>query len=326
MPALVSSKVYRQLEFLAVGSWWIYDVDENREEGASDNGFNTTPLSPTTPLRRIPGSREDVFADKSIDLRSTRSLMKVLKLAADADASLTTISEYGDQSFPSFLASGYKIGPKLQVPLQALTLSPSPPSKTTVAHAIPQLHKHLTSIGIFGPGFGAVVPKWGGLAEIAQVACRAGAVGGGVYVLNRGIESIDRPSPALASPTSVEEAGHLMSTVKLWAGDEVKARWIVGTPSTLHHCSDQDSEQQTVFAQVTHFTAIVSSSLTSLFPPPSEGSPPPASIVVVLPSGVIGLPQSLDPADVPAVYLIIHSSDTGECPEGQSTYYPYLIP
>ncbi|KAL9023039.1 MAG: hypothetical protein Q9180_008423, partial [Flavoplaca navasiana] len=258
---------------------------------------------------------------KSIDLRSTRSLMKALKLAADADAHLTAVNEHGNQSFPSFLASEYKIGPKLQAPLQALTLSSAPPSKTTVAYAIPKLHKHLTSIGIFGPGFGAVIPKWGGLAEIAQVACRAGAVGGGVYVLNKGIESIDRAIQTPASPTIVEETGHIMSTVKLQGGDDVKARWIIGTPSTLRHCSDKDLDQQTVFAEVTHVTAIVSSSLTSLFPPPSEGSSPPGSIVVVLPPGAIGLPKSLDPVDIPLVYLIIHSSDTGECPEGQTIIY-----
>lgn len=325
VPALVSSKVYRQLEFLAVGSWWIYDIEENDSQGVLGDGLNQEPSGQTTSLRKIPGSREDVFADKTIDLRSTRSLMKVLKLATDTDAYLTAVREFGDQPFPSFLASEYKIGSKLHAPLQALTLSLAPPSKTIVAHAIPQLHKHLTSIGIFGPGFGAVVPKWGGLAEIAQVACRAGAVGGGVYVLNKGIESIDRPTQTPASPTIVEETGHLMSTVKLQGGNQVKARWIVGTPSTLRHCSDKDSEQQTVFAEVTHVTAIVSSSLTSLFPPPSEGSPPPGSIVVVLHPGAIGLPKSLDPADIPLVYLIIHSSDTGECPEGQSTYLFYLV-
>ncbi|KAL8644777.1 MAG: hypothetical protein Q9226_007599, partial [Calogaya cf. arnoldii] len=206
---------------------------------------------------------------------------------------------------------------KLQAPLQALTLSSSPPSKTTVAFAIPQLHRHLTSIGIFGPGFGAVVPKWGGLAEIAQVACRAGAVGGGVYVLKKGIVSIERPGQTSASLTSDGRTDHLLSTVKLQGGDEVKARWIIGTPSTLHSSSAEVPQQQKTTVEITHVAAIVSSSLPSLFPPPAEGSPPPACIIAVLPPGSIRLPPSLDLADVPAIYLIIHSSDTGECPEGQ---------
>ncbi|KAI4281800.1 MAG: hypothetical protein L6R38_003429 [Xanthoria sp. 2 TBL-2021] len=321
VPALVSSKVYRQLEFLAVGSWWIYDAKEERQEGAPGQGGNTILQGQNVALRKIPGSREDVFADKSIDLRSTRSLMKVLKLAADAEAHSTIVSESGDQSLPDFLASHYKIGSKLQAPLQALTLSPAPPSRTIVAYAVPQLHRHLTSIGIFGPGFGAVVPKWGGLAEIAQVACRAGAVGGGVYVLKKGIESIDKPVQPSASPTSAEGTDHLLSAIKLQGGDEVKARWIIGTPSTLHGCSDEIPKQQMMSVEVTHITAIVSSSLTSLFPPPAEGSPPPASTVAALPPGTIRPPQSVSLADVPALYLIIHSSDTGECPEGQSIIY-----
>ncbi|KAL8853784.1 MAG: hypothetical protein Q9221_001427 [Calogaya cf. arnoldii] len=321
VPALLSSKVYRQLEFLAVGSWWIYEPEKERQDRTPEDGANTTAQGQNIPLRKIPGSREDVFADKSIDLRSTRSLMKVLKLAADTEAYSAIVSESGDQPFSDFLASQYKIGSKLQAPLQALTLSSSPLSKTTVAFAIPQLHRHLTSIGIFGPGFGAVVPKWGGLAEIAQVACRAGAVGGGVYVLKKGIESIERPGPTSASLTSDGRTDHLLSTVKLQDGEEVKACWIIGTPSTLHSSSAEVPQQQMTTIEVTHVAAIVSSSLTSLFPPPAEGSPPPASIIAVLPPGSISLPPSLELADVPAIYLIIHSSDTGECPDGQSSQF-----
>lgn len=325
VPALVSSKVYRQLEFLAVGSWWIYDAKEERQGGSPEEEEASTILQDQKILRKIPGSREDVFADKSIDLRSTRSLMKVLKLTADAGAHSTIISESGDQSWPDFLASRYKIDSKLQAPLQALTLSPAPPSRTSVSYAIPQMHRHLTSIGIFGPGFGAVVPKWGGLAEIAQVACRAGAVGGGVYVLKKGIESIDIPVQPPASPTTAEMTDHLLPTIKLEGGDEVKARWIIGTPSTLHGFSDEIPKQQMTSVEVTHITAIISSALTSLFPPPAEGSPPPASTVAVLPPGTIRPPQSLSFADMPSIYLIIHSSDTGECPEGQCTSLSFLL-
>ncbi|KAL8790677.1 MAG: hypothetical protein Q9213_000525 [Squamulea squamosa] len=320
IPALVSSKVYRQLEFLAVGSWWIYDAKEARQE-VSFEDIDEVRRDQRVSLRKIPGSREDVFADKSIDLRSTRSLMKILKAAADPEAYPAVVGEFGDQFFPKFLASQYRIDAKLQAPLQALTLAPDPPSKILVAYAFPRLHRHLTSIGIFGPGFGAVVPKWGGLAEIAQVACRAGAVGGGVYVLKKGIESIDGTSQASVSPTATERTAHPLSTVKLQGDDEVKARWIIGTHSSLQGTSSKTKEQQTSAVEITHLTAIVSSPLIYLFPPPAEGSPPPASIVVVLHPGSIELPRSLDIAEVPAIYLIIHSSDTGECPEGQSIIY-----
>ncbi|KAL8907468.1 MAG: hypothetical protein Q9171_005854 [Xanthocarpia ochracea] len=326
VPALVSSNVYRQLEFLAVGSWWIYDGIVERQEGTLGEGANGATRDQDIPLRKIPGSREDVFADKTIDLRSTRSLMKVLKLAADSETYSATVAESGDQSFPDFLTSQYKIDTRLQAPLQALTLSPDPPSKTSVSYALPRLHRHLTSIGIFGPGFGAVIPKWGGLAEIAQVACRAGAVGGGVYVLKKGIDSVDRLNQAAAISTATRETDNLLSSIKLQGGDEVKARWTVGTPFTLPNYPAELIKQQTTTIVIAHLTAIVSSSLTYLFPPPAEGSPPPASIVVVLPASSVENSQSMELADVPAIHLIIHSSDTGECPEGQSPPTHIMLP
>lgn len=275
-------------------------------------------------LRKIPGGREDVFQDKSIDLRSTRSLMKFLKLAADPEAYPMVLPEWGDKPFSEYVESQFKIVPPLQAPLLALTLSPDPPSKTTVALALPRIHRHLTSIGIFGPGFGAVLPKWGGLAEIAQVACRAGAVGGGVYVLKKGIESIESPSQV---PSTNDNPGSLVSMIRLQGGDVVKARWVVGTRATLQ--TDDDPQPQSSTTKVHHFTAIVSSPLTILFPPPAEGCPPPAGVVVVLPSGSLTLPPTLGSppvSEVPAVYLMIHSSDTGECPEGQCTCSFRLIP
>ncbi|KAL8809515.1 MAG: hypothetical protein Q9200_003349 [Gallowayella weberi] len=309
VPALVSSKVYRQLEFLAVGTWWICDVKESDLDRATVEEANSAKQAEKKVLRRVPGSREDAFANRSISLRDTRSLMKVLRGTADPEIYPTMIGEAGHQSFQDFLESQYMIDPKLQAPLQALTLSPDPPAKTSVAFAVPRLHRHITSIGIFGPGFGAVVPKWGGLAEIAQVACRAGAVGGGVYVLKQGIDSISQ-AHLIENHSTSEGADQPLSNIKLQGGNEVKARWIIGTKSTLHSISDWDPPESTMIREITHLTAIVSSPLTTLFTPPAEGSPPPASVVVVLPPNLLELPKSLDPAEVPATYLIIHSSDT----------------
>ncbi|KAL8671176.1 MAG: hypothetical protein Q9224_007632, partial [Gallowayella concinna] len=237
VPALVSSKVYRQLEFLAVGTWWICDAKEPDNDRKTVEEASSTKQVEKQVLRKIPGSREDAFADRSISLRSTRSLMKVLRGAADVETYPTMMREAGHQSFQDFLQSQYKIDTKLQAPLQALTLSPDPPAKTSVAFAIPRLHRHITSTGIFGPGFGAIVPKWGGLAEIAQVACRAGAVGGAVYVLKQGIESVGQV-PLNQNHSTSEGPDHHLVNIKLQDGSEIKARWIIGTKSTLHGISD----------------------------------------------------------------------------------------
>ncbi|KAL9025987.1 MAG: hypothetical protein Q9196_005278 [Gyalolechia fulgens] len=321
IPVLVSSKIYRQLEFLAVGSWWIFEREKNASKPDSDTEASIAKENGGGKLRKIPGGREDVFADRSIDLRSTRSLMKFLKLAADAEAFVTVMPEWGERPFSEFLETQFRIKPELQAPLLALTLSPHPILRTTVACALPRIHRHLTSIGIFGPGFGAVVPKWGGLAEIAQVACRAGAVGGGVYVLKKGIESIKLPSFSSDSFNATENTQSLLSKIRLQGGDVVQARWVIGTHATLPETHDLEPKQQTNTIEITHHAAIVSSSLTSLFPPPVEGSPPPAGVVVVLPPNTFAVPESLDVSEVPSIYLIIHSSDTGECPEGQCIIY-----
>ena len=317
LPALVSSKVYRQLEFLAVGNWWIYSDHEAAEEGQS----GSTAASRGS-LRRIPGGREDVFADKGIDLRSTRSLMKFLKLAADPEAHESILEQWGSKPFPEFLEGQLSIPPRLQAPLLALTLSPNPPAETLTSYALPRIHRHLTSIGMFGPGFGSVIPKWGGLAEIAQVACRAGAVGGGVYVLKRGFArhgDADQETPN--RDTS-------LSTVRLQDGEDVKSHWVVGSLWDLPSRAHPPPEDQIHPSYVARRITILSGSLSQLFPLPAEGAPPPAGAVVFFPSGTLE-PESEDrmpptaKTELPPVYLMVHSSDTGECPAGQCEC-PYM--
>ena len=313
----MSSKVYRQLEFLAVGNWWIYSNHEVAEEGQTGS---TAPSRGS--LQRIPGGREDVFADKGIDLRSTRSLMKFLKLAADPEAHESVSETWGSKPFPDFLESHLSIPPRLQPPLLALTLSPNPPAETLTSYSLPRIHRHLTSIGMFGPGFGSVIPKWGGLAEIAQVACRAGAVGGGVYVLKRGFA---RHGDADQETSSRDTS---LSTVRLQDGEDVKSHWIVGSLWDLPSRTDPLRDDQIRPRYVTRSITILSGSLSQLFPLPAEGAPPPAGAVVFFPSGTLELDSEdrmppMAKSELPPVYLMVHSSDTGECPAGQCEC-PYI--
>lgn len=326
LPALVSSKVYRQLEFLAVGSWWIYEDENVQQDAQNGESGGLEAAFSTASLKRIPGGREDVFADKSIDLRSTRSLMKFLKLAADTEAHASVLEVWGSKPFPDFLESHLGIPPRLQAPLLALTISPNPPTKTLTVYALPRIHRHLTSVGMFGPGFGSVIPKWGGLAEVAQVACRAGAVGGGVYVLKIGFETDGNPDQKSLGREGIrmDEATQL-STVRLEGGVEIKTHWIVGSDWDLPSQLETATGEETVSDYVSRSITIVSSPLSQLFPPPAEGAPPPAGAVVVFPTGTLGFEYDSDKpqilrADPPPVYLMIHSSDTGECPAGQCKF------
>lgn len=269
---LVSSKVYRQLEFQAVGNWWLYNGEDE------------------APLKRVPNGREDIFQDKGIDNKSKRSLMKFLKFVVDYENQTEVWEAHGDSTLQEFLSSQFQLAPPLQIVINALTLSLDTPEKTTVRWSLPRIARHLTSIGVFGPGFGAVVPKWGGGAEIAQVGCRAGAVGGGVYVLGTGVKE----SHAVDGTEGLD---------LLLSNDE--------TVKTQHYISSQAQSSSNVVSKV---IAVISSPLSTIFASTVEGSPLAAVSVVVFPPNAFTVE---DVSQMHPVYIMAHSSETGECPAGQ---------
>ncbi|KAF4635413.1 hypothetical protein G7Y89_g2682 [Cudoniella acicularis] len=275
---LVSSKVYRQLEFQAVGNWWIF------AEGS---------------LKRLPNGREDIFQDKSIDNRAKRSLMKFLKFVVDYENQTETWEAHANDNLQNFLSSQFQFPPQLQTVIAALTLSLDPPDNTTVRWALSRIARHLTSIGVFGPGFGAVFPKWGGGAEIAQVACRAGAVGGGVYVLGTGIQDVQN-----AEPRPEDEA---TSSLSLSNGETVRTKRLI--PGTKTTATSKNMTSKVI--------AVVSSSLNSIFMSSVEGSPLSAVSVVVFPPNTL----SIEGSQLNPIYIMAHSSETGECPSSQSVLY-----
>lgn len=308
----MSSKVYRQLEFQAVGSWWIYEHSSSpAQTSAGDHVSEHLELSKQSnhkgTLKRVPGGREDVFADTSIDLRSKRILMKFLKFVADFENQKETWEQYASTPFTEFLTSQFSLVPELHLPLLAISMTPYTYSKTTTAFALPRIARHLRSIGMFGPGFGAVIPKWGGGAEIAQVACRAGAVGGTVYMLGNDIETIS---------DQVEEIeGQSLTKIQLRNREDIRARWIVRTSPGEDHSATRISPLECQQLRTIH---IISSPLSSLFSIVAEGGPQPAGAVVMFPPGSLDTASpGKGQADLPPIYVIAHSSETGECPAGQ---------
>ena len=256
--------------------------------------------------------------------------MKFLKLATDTESHASILEVWGSKPFPDFLGSHLGIPPRLQAPLLALTMSPQPPAETLTSYAFPRIHRHLTSVGIFGPGFGSVVPKWGGLAEIAQVACRAGAVGGGVYVLKKGFEANENIDQQVSSENGIPLDGDsTLSTVRLEGGEEIRTNWIVGSTWDLPSQLKADIIKKAPPTYISRTITIVTSPLSQLFHPPAEGTPPPAAAVIVFPTGTLELQNESNSPQVnrghtPPVYLIVHSSDTGECPAGQCKFNPPL--
>lgn len=278
---LVASKVYRQLEFQAVGNWWI--LAENT-------------------LNRLPNGREDIFQDRTIDNRSKRGLMKFLKFVVDYENQTELWQPHADSGLAGFLSLQFQLPTNLQNVIAALTLSLDAPEATKVSWSLPRIAQHLTSIGVFGPGFGAVLPKWGGGAEISQVGCRAGAVGGGIYILGTGVKESTPPS----------EDSEALIYVHLSNEDVVKTRHLI-----------QSSESRPADAKtVSKIIAIVSSSLTSLFKNTVEGSPLAAVSVIVLPVGAVTVEGASQ--DTP-IYIMAHSNETGECPPGQCVLYATML-
>lgn len=280
---LVSSKVYKQLEFQAVGNWWLFD---GAESGT---------------LKRIPNGREDIFSDKSIDVRTKRSLMNFVKFVVDYQDYPDVWEPYADGPLLEFLTTEFKLPSSLQTLILALTLSTEIPSLVTVKYALPRIERHLTSIGIFGPGFGSVFPKWGGGSEIAQVACRAGAVGGGVYMLGTGVAKTETTASGADITLTNDEVVHAGLVV-----DSQDAATEVTTPNKV----------------VAKTISVVSSDFASLFASTVDDAPTAVVSVFAFPSNsliVDGKPQEQP------VYIMAHSSDTGECPVGQCELKHFLF-
>ncbi|SMR51177.1 unnamed protein product [Zymoseptoria tritici ST99CH_3D1] len=284
LSALVSSQTHNQLEFQAVGSWFVVSRASEKPVGQWE-------------ITRVPGGREDVFQDNTLNLKAKRSLMKFLRFVASSEEQKDSWEADHTKAFSAFLSESFGLPEASHAAIIALTSSQQPSQSVTVADAVPRIARHLSSIGVFGPGFGAVVPKWGGLAEVGQVACRACAVGGGVYVLGKGVDEV-----------RVEDDQSL--SVTLGGGEKVIGQWLVGDNENLP--ASTLTEESSSESYTSESISIISSPLAALFPPTSEGGPTPAGAVILV--------QSSTDTE-PPVHILAHSSDSGECPTGQSVLY-----
>lgn len=244
---------------------------------------------------KVPGGREDVFADTVLDLKSKRLLMKFLRFAAEYEEKTDVWEDDKETPFTAFLERKFGLPAASLEPVMSLTMSEKPPSETTTELALARIARHARSIGTFGPGFGAVIPKWGGLGEVAQVACRGCAVWGGVYVLSKNINSKSHREGEY--PISLELSGAERATTKSLVSSK---------PPSSDRSSRELSEGSD--SKASKSVSVVSSALSTLFPRTSEGGAIPAGAVVATPA-------SSDAE--PPVYIFAHSSDAGECPTGQ---------
>lgn len=279
LPALVSSQIHTQLEFQAVGSFYVLDKDS---------------------LTKIPSSREDVFADDTLSKRDKIRLMNLLRYVVD-EHDQAEIEE--GASMRAVLQDRFKLSQNLNAPVQALSLTSSTLENASFSAAATRLKRHFMSMGYFGPGLAAVMAKYGGNSELAQVACRAGAVGGFVYLLGQGVASID------------ENLSDSHAHVKLTDGLEVKAKHVVGTASDLPAMRSQEASSPQII-QISRRVSIVSNPMTHLFVAAAENGAVPAVAIILI---------NTDENERAPVYLQIHSEDTGECPSGKCIIYASTV-
>lgn len=245
-------------------------------------------------------------------MKDKRGLMKFLRYVLQEDGDHGPNDPEDSQiSLQEALTDKFKISQSLQAPLQALALSPLSASLTRFDTALTRIRRHMRSMGYFGPGFGAVVAKYGGNSELSQVACRSGAVGGSIYLLGHRLEGLKIVKKATVTNTDAAENDEQDSLVEsiLPDGTRIHSKLVVGGSDDLPSVEGDPSSANSL-TSAWRSISIVTDPLRNLFPQTADNGPVPAVAIVLADTGDRGVENA-------PVYLQIHSEDTGECPSGQ---------
>ncbi|KAI5818777.1 GDP dissociation inhibitor-domain-containing protein [Pyronema omphalodes] len=272
-------------------------------------------------LREVPCTFEDVAFSPDLQDRDRGYLggflRFLMKCADPADVKHQEIlQKNAETSFSEFLSSEYPLPTWTIASLHSLTLLQTAPNETKLKDAVPALITHMTSIGSIPDirSSAALTIAYGGSAELTQVWSRGTAVSGGLNVLGRGITKI------------------VGDTVTLSNGEVVTAEWIIipdeeefetsetqETPETesTTETTTKSTKSTTSYTKSIH---LISSPLDSLFTRKLETDRiPPNAAVLTFPVG--SLSTSTGITNTAPVYIIAHSSATGECGKDESVLY-----
>ncbi|WWD16550.1 hypothetical protein CI109_100977 [Kwoniella shandongensis] len=175
---LIASDVSKYVSFRLLDSVSVWDL-ENDE------------------ARRVPGSKEEVFKDKSVGLLDKRRLMKFLMFAGGEFEDDDLLKGKETQPLLDFLQESFAIPPSLATSITFAIAHCSSPQDETLP-ALIRTRRYLRSIGRYGPS-PFLVGQYGGAGEVAQGFCRACAVFGGTYILG----SSAKPESIETSDTGV---------------------------------------------------------------------------------------------------------------------------
>ncbi|CAO3637419.1 unnamed protein product [Cunninghamella blakesleeana] len=235
---LIKSGVGRYMEFKSVDDMFIFDVD-------------------TQKLEKVPGSKEDIFVNKSISLIDKRKLMKFLTFAMSEEKDADILEGYEAIPFNKFLEEKFRITGKLQnAVIHGLALSRS---DVTAKNGLEQTQSFMKSIGRFGKG-AYLCTLYGGGSEISQAFSRICAVYGGVYILGQSLEKyiIDEESGLCTgiktSDNQVFTASHIITGLDYispnWMTDSIDdsslwiSRGVVVTDQPLSGFSQEEELNQ----------------------------------------------------------------------------------
>lgn len=186
-------------------------------------------------VKHVPGSKEDIFKDKSLSLLHKRRLMRFLMFAGGDFEGKPELSGCEDEPFPVFLKEKFSLEDQaVQAIAYALAFCVSasgtsfnytPASLTNfllkdpTLPALQRIRRYLRSSGRYGSS-PFLVGHYGGVGEIAQGFCRTAAVGGATYILGHSISSLST-SPSGQAPKY---------TIKLCdIDDELRCEMLIGS-------------------------------------------------------------------------------------------------
>ncbi|KAK1220723.1 hypothetical protein PQX77_016549 [Marasmius sp. AFHP31] len=143
---------------------------------------------PSGTVKVVPGSKEDIFRDKSITLVDKRRLMRFLKFASGDFEDSKELEGKKEQGFFEFLQSTFSLNDDAASAI-VYALSYCQSASDPTIGALERLRRYLRSAGRYGHS-PFLVGHYGSAGEIAQGFCRTSAVSGGVYILGRKITSV----------------------------------------------------------------------------------------------------------------------------------------
>lgn len=276
---LVQLRVYRYLEFQSLSNFHVFENDN-----FTQNVSNTT--------------KEDIFTDQSLTLKTKRQLMKLLKfILADSqeESKRTLLAENADTPIADFLQRKFNLEtPQINELIYLIGLCPL--SLTKAPDALARIRRFLTSFDVYG-NFPVMTSKYGGPGEISQGFCRSAAVAGTTYKLNCSLVDYD-PS---------------LKVAKFSDGSSVKIKEkLVVAPTQIPRFLQSGYTNVTSKMKlnyVTRMTTIVKRDCKEWM---SDNEP---AAVVVFP------PKSLPTGNNESVQVIIQNGNSGICPDGQSVWY-----